>query len=250
MTSESQSAPSAPPPPAPAPARRGGFFGRLFAALLVVLITTFLALVAGAAGLLYLGYTVRTPTEAAEAQRRVATVEAAQAGMETRVAELERRFGDQAETLGELRAEVEALADVRADLEQQLETGARQNATMVAEARMSRDEVLSFATAEAGRAALLQELERRSARVERFLQRLSDIAEDAALDLGATAPAVLTATPPPTPTGIPPTPPPTPTETLVPSETLAPAETPTPAETPALTATPTPATTRTPTATP
>jgi len=232
----SRTAPTVTPPPAPPPRRRGSFFARLLAALLVIIITTFIALTATAAGLLALGYTVRTPAEAATAQARVATVEAQQLAVETRVAQLARRVDDEAETIGELRAELEALSELRAQLEDQVETGAAQSATMVAEARLSRDQVLTFATAEAGRAALLAELERRSARIERFLQRLSDIAEDAAIDLGGTP-----ATPPApelpettTPVPAPDTPTPTPTAAeATPTPTAAEATpTPTPAGSP------------------
>lgn len=245
MSSEPQHTPSTPAtppaalPPAPAPRRQGGgFFGRLIAALLVVVIATFLALLGTAAALLYLGYTVRTPAAASDAQRRAATLEALQSGLETRVIELDRRVGDQSETLGELSDEIEAMRRVRADLESQLQSGARQNATMVADARLSRDQVVTFATAEAGRAALLQELERRSARIERFLQRLSDIAEDTALDLGTPTPAAAPALQPaatatPSPTLAPEV---QPTATLTPSP--APVDTPPPTTTAAATAAP------------
>jgi hypothetical protein len=165
-------------------------------------------------------------------------VEALQAGVETRIAELDRRIGDQTEALGELRTELDGMADVRSELEEQLETSARENATMVAEARLGRDQVIAFATAEAGRAALLQELERRSARVERFLQRLGDIAEDTALDLGVGTPGALPITPAPAPASATPTPTPAAIETPMPTGTPAPVDTPAPTATRTATATP------------
>lgn len=196
--SPSQSPNQAPLPPS-APRRRSvaRFFGRLVSALLVILITTALSLLAVGAGLLSLGYTARTPADASVARERVATLEAQQAGLEARAAELEARLGDQRETLDELQGEVAAMRELRGSLEDQLETSASQSATMVADARLSRDQVLAFATAEAGRAALLQDLERRGARIERFLDRLSDIAADTALDLDAGTPDALS--PPATP---------------------------------------------------
>ena len=104
---------------------------------------------------------------------------------------------------------------------------AAQSATLVAEVRSGRDAVAVFATAEAGRAALLAELERRSARVERFLARLGDIANDTAIDLGSATPDLPTLTP---------TPSAGPTATEFPSRTPSPS--PSPRQTPRPTTTP------------
>jgi uncharacterized coiled-coil protein SlyX len=233
----------------------------------VIVITTFLALLAVSGGLLWLGYTVRTPAEVAEARALVATLASRQEVLETSVVELAEWDDEQRETLDDLSGEIAAMQGVRAELEDELRTSAQQNATLVAEARLSRDQVLAFATAEAGRAALLQELERRSARVERFLQRLSDISADTALDLEQATPVapVLPVTPspaPPTPTRTPATLPPTPTRTLAtlpptdtlptdtpPTATLASTSTPDATGTPDEVATSTPAATSTRTAT-
>jgi hypothetical protein len=131
------------------------------------------------------------PNQLNDARARLATAEAqnadlrSQSGpMQTQLAELARRADANREALGELQLQKDALDGLRADLEE----AARQNATVVAEVRTSRDAVALFATAEAGRVVLLDELKRRSDRIERFLQRLSDISDDAALDLGASAP--------------------------------------------------------------
>ncbi|HNP74343.1 MAG TPA: hypothetical protein PKK15_24700, partial [Kouleothrix sp.] len=98
-----------------------------------------------------------------------------------------------------------------------------------ADVRAGRDAVALFATAEAGRAALLAELERRSARVERFLQRLGDIANDTATDLNSATPIIPTLTPTPAA----PTATPAPTATEVPSRTpSAPTPSPAPRATP------------------
>jgi hypothetical protein len=149
--------------------------------------------------------------------------------MQTQLSDLARRADANREALGELQQQKDALDGLRTDLEE----AARRNATVVAEARTSRDAVALFATAEAGRVVLLDELKRRSDRIERFLQRLSDISDDAALDLGAGA----------SPTTLdPPTAQPAPTDTPTPAE---PTDTPTQIPTAAPTDTPTAAPTDT-----
>jgi hypothetical protein len=89
---------------------------------------------------------------------------------------------------------------------------------------------------------LLQELDRRSQRIERFLQRLSDIAGDAALDLQRPSPLAATVAPTAT-VPVEPTVTPTFTATITPEATGA--------TTPVVAATDTPLpATVTPTATP
>jgi len=250
------------PPPAsemravaPAPARpRGGCVGRFLAALLLVIITTFLALVAGAAGLLYLGLTPATPRQLADAQAQLATLQAQNSSLQTQVAAHEQRGATDHEVLGDLKHQVDDIADLRNQLRQERENSVAQSATLVAEVRAGRDSVALFATAEAGRAALLDELERRSARVERFLQRLGDIASDAALDLAETTPVVPTLPPTdmvaPTPAFSPtPIATPEPTLTVVPSATSTPRATSAPTRSPSATPRATSAPTRSPSAT-
>jgi hypothetical protein len=240
-------------PPAP---RRGGCVGRFLSALLVILITTFLSLVGVALAYVYF---LQAPDQLAELRGRVATAEVQNASlrgensaMQTQVADLAREAGANREALGELQQQKDALDGLRAELESR----ARQNATVVAEARSSRDAIALFATAEAGRAGLIDDLKRRSDRIERFLQRLSDISEDAALDIGVgSSPTV------PTPTALPPEPPtsttpptdaPVPTITSIPTSLSPSAATSTPSGTPAPepSATPTRSPTSTPRATP
>lgn len=240
--------PAPPPPapttgplatPAPAPARRsgGGCVGRILSALLVIVITTFLALLAGAAGLIYLGFTPAMPQQLAAAQIQVGTLEAANGQLQTQVAAADQRGSGDHELLGELKSQVDAMADLRNQLRQERESSAVQSATLVAEVRNGRDAVALFATAEAGRAALIAELERRSARVERFLDRLGDIASDTATDLGGITPAIPTLTFTPTPAA-------QPTASATPSPAAS--EIPTPSATARATPRPSP----TPTATP
>ena len=185
---------AAPPPPA---RTRGGCAGRFFAALLVILITTFLALLAGAVGLLYLGFTPATPQQLADAAAQVATLQAANASLQTQVAAADSRSSADHETLGEVKAQLEAIAGLRDQLAQERAASAAQSATLVADVRAGRDAVALFATAEAGRAALLAELERRSARVERFLQRLGAIANDTATEVPSRTPSAPTPSPAP-----------------------------------------------------
>jgi hypothetical protein len=238
-------------PAAATPVRgRGGCLGRFFSAVLVVVITTFLALVAGASALIWFGYTPDTPRQLGAAQAQFATIQAQSAALQaqnsvlqTEVAAQAQRYGTDHETLGEISNQLANIADLRNALREERQQSASQNATLVAEARDSRNAVAIFATVEAGRAVLLAELDRRSARVERFLQRLSDISSDTALDLGATPAPVLPTFPPaqttlselsPTPTQVPtsvPTATSLPTNTSVLTNTSVPTESPTPTAT-------------------
>ncbi len=235
---------SSSPASVPATRRRGGFLGRFFSAILVILITTFLALLAGASALIAFGYTPDTPRQLGAAQAQLATVQAQSAALlaqnsalQTEVAAQSQRYGSDHEALGEINNQLANIADLRNTLRDERQQSASQNATLVAEARDSRNAVAIFATVEAGRAVLLAELDRRSARVERFLQRLSDISSDTALDLGATQPPVQPTFPPaqtiiselsPTPSQAPTS---VATATSIPTTTSIPTEQPTPSPT-------------------
>ena len=239
----STSPPSA--PAAAAPARgRGGCLARFLSAILVILITTFLALLAGASALIWFGYTPDTPRQLAAAQAQLAIVQAQSAALEaqnsvlqTEVAAQAQRYGTDHETLGEISNQLSNITDLRNALREERQQSASQNATLVAEARDSRNAVAIFATVEAGRALLLAELDRRSARVERFLQRLSDISSDTALDLGATPAQVLPPFPPAQTTISELSPTPTQAPTSVPSDTSVPTNTSEPTEAPTASAT-------------
>ena len=228
-----------------APARaRSGCLGRFFSALLVIVITTFLALLAGASALLWFGYTPDTPHQLGVAQAQLATIQAQSdtlhaqnSALQTEIATQAQRYGTDHETLGEIRSQLANIADLRTVLRDERQQSASQNATLVAEARDSRNAVAVFATIEADRAVLLGDLDRRSARVERFLQRLSDISSDTALDLAATQVAVPPTARPaqttiselsPTPTQVPTS---APTNTSAPTSTSVATEPPTPSAT-------------------
>ena len=245
----SSSPPSVPAAAAPA-RRRGGCLARFLSAILVILITTFLALLAGASALIWFGYTPDTPRQLAAAQAQLAIVQAQSAALEaqnsvlqTEVAAQAQRYGTDHETLGEISNQLSNITDLRNALREERQQSASQNATLVAEARDSRNAVAIFATVEAGRALLLAELDRRSARVERFLQRLSDISSDTALDLGAT-PAPVPPTFPPAQTTISElSPTPSPAPTILPTETSAPTNTSVPTSAGSPTQPPTPSAT-------
>lgn len=182
------------PPRAP----RGSFLGRLVSALLVIVITTLVVLFALGAAYIGLGLPLDAPRQIGEARVQLETVEAQNASLQiqnlalqTQVAELERRGRGDREDIDEVERQ---LAELSA-LEDRLIASDRSNATVVAELRESRDAVALFATTEADRAALIDEIRQRSERVERFLQRLSDISSDAALDLGAITPSATAALP-------------------------------------------------------
>jgi septal ring factor EnvC (AmiA/AmiB activator) len=218
--------------------------GRFFSAILVILITTFLALLAGASALISFGYTPDMPRQLDAAQAQLATVQAQSdalqaqnSALQTEVAAQAQRYGTDHEALGEISTQLTNIADLRNTLREERQQSAGQNATLVAEARDSSNAVAIFATVEAGRAVLLAELDRRSARVERFLQRLSDISSDTALDLGATQAPVPPTFPPaqttiselsPTPTLAPTS---IPTDTSVPTSTSVSTEPATPSAT-------------------
>lgn len=183
----------------PPPNKRGGgsgCVGRFFSALLVVLITSSIALAAMIGAYFYL---LDIPGQLGGMQQRLNQAEAQNATimtenslMQTQVAELHRLGSNTSESLSEIEQQQQELQSIRAELEDAL----RQNATVVAEAQASRDAVSVYATAEAARTETITLLLQRSERVERFLQRLSDIAGDTAQDLA-------TATPTPTATEIP-----------------------------------------------
>ena len=218
--------PATPPPPPSTPVQPGrqsgllGCLGRMTSALLVIIITTFLALLGVAAGALYLGYTPQTARDIGDAQQRLqqidarnAQLEAQNSAMQTQIVQVMSQAGTDRETLDALSDEVQGFTQVREVVETQIAADSRERATLVASMSDSREAVEAFATAEAQRAETVLELQRRSERVERFLQRLSDIAGDTALDIASATPTPArdagTATPTPsaepTPTSAAPT---------------------------------------------
>ncbi len=197
------SLPSA-PVPAAVPKRTGsgriaGCLGRFVSALLVIVITTAITLTAVGYAALTLGYSPQTPAVLGDAQARVATLEAENGALkaeniavQTQLAGMIRQSGNDREQVDGLREQVTTFSAIGGEVATRLAADTSERATLAADMSTSRAAVQSYATAEAGRAAQLDELRRRSDRIERFLFRLSDIANDTALDLGNGTP---TATP-------------------------------------------------------
>ncbi|GAB4447488.1 MAG: hypothetical protein OHK0015_51550 [Chloroflexi bacterium OHK40] len=211
-------------PSATPPSRRGCARGllSLIGWLLTLLLSVALAIAALAAIAYFLfGFTLATPAQIRQTsadlagmQTRVATLEAEA----TRLRSAESEAGDE---LAAAQARVEALETRVAGYEQQagelasqaatavalsgeLEEGLALAATIQAEGQEGQVLVAVVATVQADSAARLADLQRRTDRLDRFLQRLSDLAGDAAAENGATA-----ATPTPTPGPAEPTPTPT-----------------------------------------
>jgi hypothetical protein len=227
----------------------------MLSALLVIAITTAVAIAAIGLAAQYLGFSLETPGQFREARSNLATLQAENATLvaesrvqQTQIAQILRQAGSDREQLDALQVEIESFSQLSDEVATRLAADSRERATTVSEMQTSREAVAVFATSEAGRAALLEELRRRSERVERFLIRLSDIAEDTALDIGNGTP-----TPAPFPPTLTPTLEPFPTPTATPAIDLTLSPTPLPVTTTITPATSIPATptaipeTRTPT---
>lgn len=188
--------------------------------LLTMLITAVLTLAAaGAIAYYLLGYSWSTPADLARTrtelvalgeQNRLLQTEVA--GLSARSDEIAGRVNTGLEDFDELAPQVRELqlqATSLAALTDELRSNVAQAATVQAEARDSRAAVSAFATIQADSTARMIELTRRTDRIVRFLSRLGDIADDAALDLEPTPTLPPDTLPTPTP------PQPTPTSTSV-----------------------------------
>lgn len=184
--------------PSPSGERRSyACLGRFFAALLVVIITTSLAVSAIVAAYFWLGFSIDTPTNIVQLRVIVATLQAEHislqtqnVAMQTQIADLSERDSMEQATLDELEQQLIELSDMR----DQLATSEQKNATALTEIQETRDDLVLMATTEADRDVLLNDLTRRSARIERFLQRLSDLSGDASADLSVDPTAPVSAT--------------------------------------------------------
>lgn len=211
-----------------------GRLGRLVAALLVVLMAAAVALLALLGVGWGLGFDPGTPHRLDAAEQRVAALEAAGQAMQTEVVVLR---GHREEAATSIRVLEQQVVRLEAQTEQFVKS-ADGIATAIADVRTMQIQVAAFATAEADRAVLLADIDRRTERVDRFLQRLSDIAANTSSDL-QTPTASPTATRSPEPTASP---------TASPTATRSPE--PTASRTARSTATSTPRATRTTTPTP
>jgi chromosome segregation ATPase len=196
------------------------------------LFTVVLAVVAAGALAYYgLGYSWTTPTDLANARdelvivrQRNATLEAELVELQDRTDELTGRVDSGAEAIDELLPQVQALQGQATEISR-LGGDLRENmavaATLQADTSENQAAVEALATVQADTSEQVDELSESTDRMVRFLDRLSNIAEDTAgsINPSNTPTPTLTATPTPTPTL---TPTRTPTETV--EATLEPTE--------------------------
>lgn len=222
--------------------------------------------VAGVVALAYFvfGFRPETASQAAQLsalQQEISTLQEQNQLLQTQVVEIGGRGSSTLEQAQELERQVDELASELQELTKlgdQMREYAVVAATVQSEARDSRTAVALSMEVQATRFAQVDELARRTDRIGRFLERLSDISGDTASDMyGSAVPSEPTATPDASQPAATPTttlealPEPSPQLSQTPEQTEELEET--PAATPAAASpsrTATPATTRTPTATP
>ncbi|NJO05847.1 MAG: hypothetical protein HC876_10170 [Chloroflexaceae bacterium] len=174
--------------------RLGQFFARLLFAVFVVLLAV--AAVGGAAA--FLGYTPYTPQDVQRTQQELVNLRAENQLLQTQVADLTIRQSnnnERADTLGQrvdtLTGDVETLHSQVGDIEN-LSIQMRENVALASTAQADLREglvtIATFATVQAERGTQIEQLERSTERIIRFLQRLGDIANDTTIDLEATDP--------------------------------------------------------------
>lgn len=194
---------------------------RLVAWLLTLALSVLLALAAGAALLHFVfGLDLTTPAQLRQASGDVAAVRGQAESLQTEVALLRtaeaQRAGELAtarERIDELERQAAALAARTDDLAsqasavaalgQELDENIALAATIQAEGREDQVLVAVVATLQADNAARLDDIQARTDRLVRFLQRLGDITGDATLDetpaAGTPTPAEPSSTAQPTP---------------------------------------------------
>lgn len=256
-TSNTSTGQAAPPSPPARPSRRGcgsqilSFFGWVLTLALSVALA--LAAIAAIAFFVF-GLTPATPNELRQAgadvaalQTQVATLEAETVRLRSSEAESSESLDDAVARVNELEAQVATYEQEVAELAGQAGTAAALSAaleenidlaaTIQAEGREGQVLVAVVATVQADNSARLDDIQARTERLSRFLQRLSDLAGDASFDAPAAEataePESDTATPTAaslrttaTPTAVRTTV--TPTDTPEPSSTAAPTGTPRP----------------------
>lgn len=202
----------APPTPTAQPPR--SCLSRLFGFigwLLTVLIAAGLALAVAAGGLYLLGIDLTTPQQIRQANTEVqrlqaaATVQADTIGqLQTAQAQNRTEMGNARERIDELEAQARQLATAATAQAEYAATAValgRALQTAVAEAAVLQDQlregqvvVAVVATVQATQSEQIREIEQRSARLIRFLDRLSDIAADTADDTRLPTPAATATT--------------------------------------------------------
>lgn len=186
--------------------------------IVTVLISAALAIAAAAAILFYyFGFNLGTPSQIRQSNLDLAALRATNAALQTEVVLLSTASAEQGSGVGSARERVDELeakvsayeqqAATTLALTQDLNDNIALAATIQAEAREGQLLAAVVATVQAGNTSQLSELERRTDRIARFLQRLGDIAGDLASEealLPSPSPNLastptLTGTPTPTP---------------------------------------------------
>jgi septal ring factor EnvC (AmiA/AmiB activator) len=211
-----RSTPPTAPTPAPPPQR--GCAGRMLGLLgwvLTVLFSAALAIAAAAALLYFIfGFTLNTPNQLRQSTVDVAALSQENTTLRSEVAQLQTAIVGQSADGDAVQAQIATLEAQITSFEAQASALANQAATAAAlagdlnenialaatiqaEGRENQVLVSVIATVQADNTTRLGDLQRRTDRIARFLQRLGDLAEDAALDSDGPLP---TPTPLSTPT--------------------------------------------------
>ncbi len=202
----SSTAPTPNPPPRGCASRITGLIGWL----LTLVLSAALAIAAAAAILYFVfGFTMNTPNQLRQASVDVAALSQENTNLHAEVAQLQTAVVSQSTEGNGARAQFDALetqvaayelqaseladqAATSAALAGELNENIALAATIQAEGRENQVLVAVIATVQADNTTRLTDLQRRTDRIARFLQRLGDLAGDAALD---SADELLTPTP-------------------------------------------------------
>jgi hypothetical protein len=179
--------------------------------IITILLSVGLAITAAAAILFYyFGFNLSTPSQIRQASADVAALQSQNQALQTEVALLSTTSADQTGSVNTARERVDDLESKVAAYEQQaaglagqaltaaaLAKDLNENialaATIQAEARQGQVLAAVVATVQAGNTSKLDDLQRRTDRIARFLQRLGDLAGDLSQD--GTPATTVTATP-------------------------------------------------------
>ncbi len=179
--------------------------------IMTILISASLAIIV-AAGILfyYFGFNMNTPGQIRQANMDLAALHATNQTLQTEVALLQTSMGEQASSVNNARERVDELETLVEGYAQPAATAValadafESNMDMAASIQADLQEemvlVAVVATMQADTSTQLEDLQRRTDRIARFLQRMSDIADDLASEdaLLQTATPTLEVTPTPT----------------------------------------------------
>jgi hypothetical protein len=209
--------------------RIAGFIGWL----ITILLSVGLAIAAAAAILFYyFGFNLSTPGQIRQSSADVAALQGQNQALQTQVALLSTAGAAQAGSVNTARERVDGLESKVAAYEQQaaglagqaataasLANDLNENialaATIQAEARQGQVLAAVVATVQAGNASKIDDLQRRTDRIARFLQRIGDLSSELSAQDGTPGTPLPTASAPPASTS-------TPTSVLTPTPTPTP----------------------------